>query len=208
MQGRLKMAGLVAAALAALAACSGGGGDSGGSDPVTSGVSGNFVADVSAICPNTAVDTLSLRKINVLGRIVTVGMQVTDCDSSLGIYGVNFDLRFDPAIVQCPSVNPCASGTLLSSPLATSTPQCTCDNQSGTLLGTFTKKYPGTNDSITPGGSKDVVVITLNVTDQGASRLDFAGSGSLNGSALITLSNNSPQAIPGLNYAGGSITGQ
>jgi hypothetical protein len=202
------MAGLVAAALAALAACSGGGGDSGGSDPVTSGLSGNFSADLSPVCPNTAVDTLSLRRINVLGRLVTVGMQVTDCDSSLGIYGVNFDLRFDPAIVQCSSVNPCAAGTLLSSPLATSTPQCTCDNQAGAILGTFTKKYPGGNDAISPGGSKDIVVISLNVVDQGASRLDFAGTGSLNGSSLITLSNSSPQAIPGLNYAGGSVTGQ
>lgn len=208
MQGRGRMIGVVAAALALLAACSGGGGDSGGSDPVTSSVSGNFAADVTPICPNTAVDTLSLRKVNALGKILTVGMQVTDCDSSMGIYGVNFDLRFDPSMVQCPSVNPCSPGTLLSSPLATTNPQCTCDNQAGTLLGTFSKKYPGGNDSISPGGSKDIVVITMNVTDQGASRLDFSGTGSLNGSALVTLSNNSPQAIPGLNYSGGSVTGQ
>ena len=208
MQGRGKLAAVMASALWFLAACSGGGGDSGGGDPTSSGLSGNFTADVSPICPNSAVDTLSLRKANVLGRIVTVGLQVTDCDSSLGVYGVNFDLRFNPAIVQCPSLNPCAPGTLLTSPLATSTPQCTCDNQAGTLLGTFTKKFPGVNDVISPGGSKDIVVITLNVTDQGASRVDFAGTGSLNGSALVTLSNNSPQAIPGLNYAGGSVTGQ
>jgi ABC-type glycerol-3-phosphate transport system substrate-binding protein len=48
MQGKGKMAGLMAAAaLTALAACSGGGGDSSGSDSVTSGVSGNFVAGFS-----------------------------------------------------------------------------------------------------------------------------------------------------------------
>ncbi|MGH9867895.1 MAG: hypothetical protein ACREAA_07005 [Candidatus Polarisedimenticolia bacterium] len=200
-------AGLVAATVVVMAACSGGG-DSGGSDPVASGVSGNFVADLSPVCPNTAVDTLSLRKVNVLGRVVTVGMQVTDCDSSLGIYGVNFDLQFDPSIAQCPGVNPCSPGTLLSSPLATSNPQCTCDNGTGKILGSFTKVHPGVNDSISPGGSKDIVVITLHVMDQGASRLDFLGTGSMNGSAVITLNNNSPQAIPGLNYQGGSVTGQ
>jgi hypothetical protein len=208
MQGRGKMAAVLASILCALAACSGGGGDSGGSDPTSSGLSGNFTADITPICPNTAVDTLSLRKVNVLGKILTVGIQVTDCDSSLGVYGVNFDLRFNPSLVQCPSINPCSPGTLLTSPLATSTPQCTCDNQAGVLLGTFTKKYPGVNDVISPGGSKDIVVVTLNVTDQGASRVDFAGTGSMNGSSLITLSNGTPLAIPGLNYAGGSATGQ
>lgn len=198
----------LSAALAALAACSGGGGDSGGSDSVTAGLSGNFAADVSPICPNTANDTLSLHKINALGKILTIGLEVTDCDSSLGVYGVNFDIRFDPAIVQCPSVNPCGAGTLLTQPLATSTPQCVCDNQAGQLLGTFTKKHPGTNDSIVPGGSKDIVQFTMNVVGQGASRVDMTGTGSLNGTALITLNAGTPAAISGLTYAGGSVTGQ
>jgi len=202
-----KPAGLALATALTLTACSGGG-DSGGNDEVSSGISGNFIADLTPICPNTAMDTLSLRKVNALGRILTVGLQVTDCDSSLGIYGVNFDLRFDPSIMQCPSINPCSPGTLLTSPLATTTPECTCDNGSGVLLGSFSKKYPGTNDAISPGGSKDIVVVTFNVVKQGGSRVDFAGEGSLSGSAVVTLSNNSPQAIPGMAYDGGSVTGQ
>ncbi len=202
-----KSAGIAVMTAALLTACSGGG-DSGGDDSVDPGISGNFLADLTPICPNTAIDTVSLRKINVLGRIVTVGIQATDCDSSLGVYGVNFDLRFDPSVVQCPSVNPCSPGTLLSSPLATSNPECTCDNGAGVLLGSFSKKYPGTNDAISPGGSKDIVVVTLHVVRQGSTRLDFSGQGSMNGTSLITLSNNTPQAIPGMDYEGGSVTGQ
>ena len=205
-----KPMGMLAAAMVLLAACSGGGGGGGGdsNDPVTSGLSGNFVADISTMCPSTATDTLALRKIIAVGKTVTIGIQVTDCDASLGIYGVNFDIHFDPTVMKCAGRNPCVAGTLLGSPLATSAPQCVCDDTTGELLGTFTKKYPGTNETISPGGSKDIVQFTMTVIRAGAGRVDFLGMGSVSGTALVTLTGGNPVPVGALDYGGGLVTGQ
>ncbi len=194
--------------VAALAACSGGGGGGGDDDPVASGLTAGFDPDASPACPGGA-DSLSLRAVSALGRHLTLGLQVTDCDSSLGVFGIVFDLSFDPSVVQCDSANPCAPGTLLTPPLAGGGPVCTCDNAAGEILGALTKQAPGTNDTIVPGGSRDIVLISLSAVGAGMGRLEFLGPGSLNGSALVGLDGGTPQPIVSLStYAGGTATAQ
>jgi len=196
---------MIAAVLVALVAC-GGGGDSGGKDPVTSSISSNFVADSSPVCPGST-DGLSMRKVSALGASLIVGLQVTDCDASMGIYGVNFEISFDPSVVQCASSNPCSAGTVLGSPLLTSQPQCSCDNGAGRILGTFSKKAPGTNDTV-GGGNEDIVQLSMRMKSTGLGRMDFVSTDNINGTALVTLSNGSPLAITGITYIGGSAVGQ
>src|SRR5262245_19744319 len=149
------------AAMLLVSACGGGGGGGGSDDPVSSGLTANFVADTAASCPTS--DTLSLRKVSAVGSTLTVGMQVSDCDSSMSVFGVTFDISFDPDVMQCASSNPCSAGTVLTAPLATSAPQCVCDNASGELIGGFSKAAPGTGDTIA-GGSEDIVRISMMVT--------------------------------------------
>jgi len=197
---------MIAAMLVALVAC-GGGGDSGGKDPVTASVSSNFVPDSSPACPGSP-DGLSMRKVSALGASVTVGLQVTDCDASLGIYGIDFEIAFDPSVVQCASSNPCSAGTVLSSPLLTTQPQCTCDNNAGRILGAFSKKAPGTNDTVGGGGNEDIVQLSLRARSTGLGRMDFVSPDSINGTALVTLSGGTPIAITGMTYIGGSVVGQ
>jgi len=197
---------LIAAMLIALAAC-GGGGDSSRKDPVKSSVTSNFVADSSPACPGSA-DGLSLRKVSALGASLDVGLQVTDCDGSLGIYGVNFEISFDTTVVECTSSNPCSAGTVLGSPLLTSQPECTCNNSTGQILGTFSKKAPGTNDTVGNGGNEDIVELSLRVKSSGLGRMDFVSTDNINGTALVTLSGGTPVAITGMTYIGGSAVGQ
>ncbi len=197
---------MIALMLVALVAC-GGGGDSGGKDPVKSSVSSNFVADSSPVCAGSP-DGLSLRKVSALGSSLDVGIQVTDCDGSLGIYGVNFEISFDTAVVECASSNPCSAGTVLGSPLLTSQPQCTCNNSTGRILGTFSKKAPGTNDTVGNGGNEDIVELSLKVKSAGLGRMDFVSTDNINGTALVTLSGGVPVAITGMTYIGGSAVGQ
>lgn len=193
--------------LAAFSGC----GSRGGDDSGGSGLTASFVGDMTPACPG-AGDSLTLRKASSMGRTVAVGLQVTDCNSSLGIFGVVFDITFDPMIMQCSGSNPCSAGSVLTPPLLTSSPQCSCDNMSGEILGVFSKVAPGTNDTIVPGGSRDIVEFTMIVTRAGQGRVDLQTTGSINGTALVALDPNAPAnppaVIPGLVYAGGTVIGQ
>ncbi len=196
---------LIAILLLAVAGC-GGGGDESSDDPVAAGLSTNFIADSSPICPGSP-DTLGLTKISAVGRTAIIGVTVTDCNASLGIYGVVLDIDFDPAIMQCESANPCAGGTLLSSPLLTSAPQCTCNNNTGELIAAFSKRAPGTNDTIT-GTAEVIMSFTMRARRAGIGRVDLTATGSLNGSALATLSGGSAVAIGSMTYVSGTILAQ
>lgn len=190
-----------------VSACGGGGGG-GSDDPVSAGVTANFVADTAPSCPSTS-DTLSLRKVSAVGSTVTVGLEVSDCDSSMSVFGVTFDISFDSRVMQCASANPCSAGTVLTSPLATSVPQCVCDNARGELIGGFSKAAPATGDTIVPGGSEDIVRIAMRATRVGLGRMDLTGAGSQNGTSLVRLDGSGqPVAIGGLAYGGGAVAGQ
>lgn len=189
-------------------ACGGGGGGGSDDDAVSSGVTANFVADTVPSCPTTS-DTLSLREVSTVGSTVTLGLEVSDCDSSMLVFGVTFDIAFDPRVMQCASANPCSAGTLLTAPLATSVPHCVCDNTSGELIGGFSKAAPGTGDAITPGGSEDIVRIAMRATQAGLGRMDLTNGGSQNGTSLVRLDGSGqPVAIGGVAYAGGAVTAQ
>ncbi|HEY3176042.1 MAG TPA: hypothetical protein VGK94_09840 [Candidatus Polarisedimenticolia bacterium] len=211
MQARFRVLWMLGAALWLAACASGAGGSDEDSNPLASGLTANFVGDASPVCPGNA-DTLSLRRVNAVGRNVAVGIAVTDCDASMGIYGVVFDVTFDPSIMQCASSNPCMPGTLLSQPLLTSNPQCTCNNTTGEILGVFTRKAPGTNESVAQSGIEDIVQFVMRINRAGVGRIDLAGTGDVNGTALVALSGSSPSdppaAIAGLAYSGGSAVGQ
>lgn len=209
---RLRRPLLTLGAVLSLAACSSGaGGSDDGDDPLSSGLTSNFTGDASPTCPGTA-DTLSLRKVSAVGSSVAIGLAVTDCDASMGIYGVVFDITFDASMMECASSNPCSPGTLLSQPLLTTTPQCTCDNTAGEILGVFSKKAPGTNEPVAASGIEDIVQFVMRVKKAGLGRIDMIGTGDVNGTALVSLSGTSPSdppaAIAGLAYAGGSVTAQ
>jgi len=189
-----------------LAGCAGGGGDKSknGGGGTSSGLTANFVATTAPSCPGSP-DSLSLRKHSVVGRIVTVGIQATDCNSSMGIFGVSFEVSFDPTIAQCAASNPCTAGTVLSSPLATPLPICVCDNTNGHLLGSFTRAAPGGNETVS--GVEDIARFALEVRKLGSGDVDFLNTGSASGTALITLSG-TPVSIGGLAYSGGEALGQ
>jgi len=199
-------AGMAAIAMMGVVACAGGGGG-GDSDPVSAGLSSNFIADTSPSCPGSP-DSLGLRKFSALGQTLTLGLEVTDCDASLGVYGTTFEIAFDPVIVQCTMSNPCQAGTVLSPPLATTTPQCECDNGAGRILGVFSKKSPGGNESVSAAGMEDLVQIILKVRREGLGRVELLNTGTVNGSSLVTLSGTTPTAIPGLTYISGTVVGQ
>ena len=208
-QGVLVMALGALVTIASLGAC-GGGGDNSSSDPITTGLTASFVPDSSPACASAA-DGLSLRTITATGALLTLGMRVTDCDQSLGIYGVTFDMSFDPAVVRCASSYPCTAGGLLpSSPSIFLT--CQCDNNSGEILGVITRQNPALNDGVGVSGQDDIVLITMQALVTGSGRIDFTNGGSANGSALMTLPTNTageiPVAIPGLVYVGGSLVAQ
>ena len=189
-----------------LAGCAAGGGDkSKDGGGISSGLTANFVADGSPSCSGSP-DGLSLRKHSVVGRIVTIGIQATDCNSSMGVFGVNFEIDFDPAIAQCAASNPCTAGTFLSAPLATAQPVCLCDNTNGHLLGSFSRTAPGGNETVS--GNEDIARFALEVRQVGSGDVDFLNTGNTGGTALISLSGGSPVAIGGLAYSGGSALGQ
>ncbi len=200
---RAKREHALGAILLLLMGCAGGGGDkskSGGG--TSSGLTANFVADSSPSCSGSP-DGLSLRRHSVVGRIVTIGIQATDCNSSMGVFAVNFEISFDPAIAQCAASNPCTAGTVLTSPV---TPLvCVCDNAAGHLLGSFSRTGSG-NDTVS--GNEDIVRFALEVRQFGSGDVDFLNAGSAGGTALISLSGGSPVAIGGLAYSGGSALGQ
>jgi hypothetical protein len=200
-----KALGWMALALLAAIGC-GGGGDDSGDDPVSAGLSSNFIADASPFCPGSP-DTLGLTKLSAVGRTVIIGVTVTDCDASLGIYGVVLDISFDPLMLQCESANPCSAGTVLTSPLLTSAPQCSCNNTSGEILAAFSKRAPGTNDTIT-GTAESILNFTMRAKRSGIGRVDMTATGSLNGSTLVTLSGGSATAIGSMSYVNGAVVAQ
>jgi hypothetical protein len=200
-----KPLGLIVLALLAAIGC-GGGGDEGGDDPVSAGLSSNFIADSSPFCPGSP-DTLGLTKISAVGRTAIIGVTVTDCNASLGIYGVVLDIDFDPLVLQCESANPCDAGTVLTSPLLTSAPQCTCNNTTGEILAVFSKRSPGTNDTIT-GTAETILSFTMRSKRAGIGRIDMTATGSLNGSTLVTLSGGSATAIGAMSYVSGAVVAQ
>ena len=189
-----------------LAGCAGGGGDKSKNDDggTSSGVTANFVAASSPSC-SSSPDGLSLRKASVVGRVVTIGIQATDCNSSMGVFGINFEVSFDPSVARCAASNPCTAGTVLSSPLASPQPVCVCDNAAGHLLGSFSRTAPGGNQTVS--GNEDVVRVALEVLQLGSGEVDFLNTGSAGGTALITLSG-APAPIGGLSYSGGEVLGQ
>lgn len=196
---------MIAVMTLVLTACGGGGG--GDSDPSSSGISSNFIADDSPACPASG-DALGMRKVSAKGRAVTIGLQVTDCDRSLGIFGVNFEISFDSSIATCDSSNPCSAGTLLNSPA--SLPACLCDNATGRILGSYTNTGPGGNETVAASGQEDVVRIDLRVNTAGLARVEFLSTGSKGGTALTTLTGSpaSAVAIGGLAYVSGTVIGQ
>jgi hypothetical protein len=143
----------------------------------------------------------------VVGRIVTIGIQATDCDASLDVFAVSFEVSFDPDIAQCATSNPCTAGTVLSSSLATPQPVCVCDNTAGHLLGSFSRTGSGTDNVSSPPGNEDIARFALEVRQVGSGDVDLLNTGSAGGTALIT-HNGSPVAITGLAYSGGQALGQ
>lgn len=174
--------------------------------PASSGVNANFLPGASTGCPRG--DLLSLQKRSSNGSLVQVDVVLTDCDASLLLSGVAFEISYDDASLDFLG---CTAGSLFpGGQLAPGTPTCTAG--SGDLLGTIAIKLPNT---VTvgggSGGSADVVRLSFNVVRRGAnSPVAFLGPDSLTGSSVFVLDAGTQQALVlalgAGGFAGGTFT--
>ncbi len=119
-----------------------------------------FVADEAPGCPRG--DLLSLQEDRTVGSLVSVDIVLTDCDGSLQVSGVAFEIAFDPSAVEFLSCDP---GDLLPpAQLIPGTPACTISG--GNLLGTIAI---GSQQSVRVGGSGSAIVVSVNFNLRGAS---------------------------------------
>jgi hypothetical protein len=160
-------------------ACAGGKGDDDDVSPISRGASGSFVAAQSPACPRA--DLLSLQPGQTAGSVVNVDLTLTDCDASIQLNGVGFELSFDDTVLDFVG---CTAGPLLpSNQLAPGTPECVV-SAGGTVLGVAALVLPsGVRVS---GGTGVAVRLTFAVTRGGVSSpVAFVSTDSLQGSSVF-----------------------
>ena len=119
--------------------------------PTTSNV--RFAADETPDCSRD--DLLSLQQARAVGSLISVDLVLTDCDGSLAVSGVAFEIAFDQSVVDFLS---CDAGDLFpSAQLVPGTPACTLSGAN--LLGTIAI---GSQQSVRVGGNGTAAVVRLN----------------------------------------------
>lgn len=112
-----------------------------------------FVPDAAPGCPRA--DLLSLQEDQTVGSLVSVHIVLTDCDGSLQVSGVAFEISFDQSAIEFLS---CEPGDLLpAAQLIPGTPACIISG--GNLLGTIAI---GSQQSVRVGGNGTAIVASLN----------------------------------------------
>jgi hypothetical protein len=140
-----------------------------------------FTPAAGADCP--IADQISMQLGRLVGSGVELEIVLTDCDGSLSVSGLAFEIDFDPAVANFVG---CTAGSFFpSNQLLAGTPACTLSG--GNVLGTITLRPPG---FVKVGGSGRVTVVrvTFNLTQGGAaSPVTFVGTDSSSGTALFFL---------------------
>ncbi len=140
-----------------------------------------FTPAASADCP--IADQVSLQLGRVVGSGVELEIVVTDCDASMSVSGLAFEISFDSTVANFVG---CTAGSFFpGNQLLAGTPACTLSG--GDVLGTITLTPPA---FVKVGGSgrATVVRVTFNITQKGVtSPIGFVGTDSSSGTALFFL---------------------
>ncbi len=212
-RGRVQVPGCrggVAAALLALgflAGCGGAPEEEFDLGPVGRGVTADFAATQPSACSPGDPPLLSLQKATVLGPVVNVDITLSDCDASLVVSGLNFELSFDDTVIDFLG---CSAGTLFpAGQLVTGTPACAASG--GNLIGTIALQPP--NAVSVTGGQASVIRLTFSLIRRVAatgSPAAFIMPDSLPNTSLFFADPVTQvilqRALGGAGYAGGSFT--
>jgi len=204
MNESLKRAGLAVAFLAVAAAGAGCGKKAEKEFPPAShGVNGSFTPSSAATCARP--DQLSLQPASTNGSVVNINLTATDCDASMLLNGVNFELGFDDSILDF--VGCSAAPIFPGNKLAPGTPACTIA-AAGDLVGTVALQLP--NSFRVSGGVSALVRLTFSVKQKGVSSpINLLNTDSLSGTTLFfadpVTQFVTPYTLGGTAYAGGTI---
>lgn len=171
---------------------------------VASTPTARFVAAVDPACARA--DLLSLQPGTGSGATVNVNLVLTDCDASMTVSGVAFEITFDPASVDFIG---CAAGTFFNaSNLAPGTPVCTL-TAPGHLLGSIALAVP-VGVTVPAPGTATVVRLAFSITKQGVNTpAVFVSTDTLSGTSvfLINASGGNIVVYPlgGAGYVGGDF---
>jgi len=176
---RARVGAIAVFAIVFLAACTGHGEDEGDLPVVAQGINANFAAAKAPAC--SRADLLSLQKGSVSGSMISLDLTLTDCDASLAVTGVAFEINYDTAVVDLIG---CSTGALFpSGQLAPGTPEC--KETGGGILGTISL-VPSNAVRVGGAGMGVAVRLTFNLTRKGLnSPVTFTGVDSLNNTAVF-----------------------
>ena len=186
-----------------LVACHQQDGDDEGLPGISKGITAGFVADQSPACARA--DLVSLQRGATSGSLLGMDLVLTDCDASLAVTGIAFEIAFDAGVADLVG---CAPGPLFpTGQLAPGTPECV-ETGSG-VLGTISLVSPG---SVRVGGAgyAAAVRLTFNVTRKGiSSPITFLGPDAISSTAVFYIDPTTHSATSyqlGLaGYAGGTL---
>jgi hypothetical protein len=171
--------------------------------PLSSGVNASFQPSAAASC--TRPDQLSLQPSTATGSVVNINVMATDCDASMLLNGVNFEISFDDSVMDFIG---CTAGTIFpASKLAPGTPACRVV-VAGDLIGTVALALP--NSFRISGGQAPLARLTFNVKQKGiSSPIVFLNTDSLFGTTLFfadpVTQNATPYTLGASMYAGGTM---
>jgi len=167
------------------------------------GINASFQPAAPASCARP--DQLSLQPASTNGSVVNLNITATDCDASLLLNGVNFEIAFDDTAMDFLGCS--AGGVFPSNRLAPGTPACIVAS-AGDLIGTVALQLP--NSFRISGGQAILMRLTFNVRQKGiSSPISFSATDSLAGTALFfadpVTQFATPYPLGAPMYAGGTL---
>jgi hypothetical protein len=169
----------------------------------SSGINASFQPDAQSGCPRA--DQLSLQPSSTSGSVVNLNVVVTDCDASMVLNGVNFEIAFDDSVVDFLG---CTAGNVFpSNKRVPGTPACSVA-AAGDLIGTIALQLP--NSFQVSGGQTVLMRLTFNMKQNGvASPIAFQTTDSLAGTSLFfadpVTQFATPYPLGAAMYAGGTL---
>jgi hypothetical protein len=185
MKVRLKAVITVLATVAMSLACSGGSSDG---EVLGGGGSTAIAASFTPDEPSPGANSASMMPVGSQGALVTVGIGVTDTDD---VFSAALDVTFDPSLVEFVDWAP---GDLLEAS-GQQTQYLVAPQDSRVVVGA---SILGGVDGVDVTGSATLIQLTFSAIQAGSSSLDFDNM------ALLD-SQSTPQEIPGVTWAGGTV---
>ena len=179
-------------AILLLSAFACGGGDS--ADKTVGGGSGgssNLVANFVPDQPAPAANTVAMKKGGASGNLVTIEITVTEVPD---VFGIDVDIAYDPSRAQFVNWR---GGSLLESG-GQSVSYLVDTPQPGRLV-VGASRQGGAAGGVDVTGTRTLIEFTYRTIQAGSSGLKFE-------SATLFNSQSPPQRIPGITFAGGTLT--